>query len=699
MEKRVVPVPADIRFISDWAEKEDGYRLENFPFKHIVDKQLTGCGFTEYCLRNNLNVILCSPRRMLLENKAQQHWRETNVMYFRNELESVLDPGSLRYDKDLDNNTPSSNKAEGIAMTLLKEKQREEQVARAKEGVLKLKEEFSNNFKNIYCPWKTGYKILVTYDSFRHVKDILREMGILNTFFVVVDEFQSIFIDSKFKSEAELELLYNLQDVDHVCYVSATPMLDKYLNMLDEFKDLPYYEFDWSSENPMRVIKPEIEPVTCNSISKMLSDVISSYQEGKFEVAAGLDENGNIVEVESREAVLYVNSVKHICSLIKHNKLTPEETNVLCARTTENEKKVREAFRAVIGKDIKNYKTVLGTIPTYGEPHKMFTFCTRTVYLGADFYSTNARSFIASDANLDSLSVDISLDLPQILGRQRLDCNPWKNRAVMFIKTITGDRMEDARQFNMKIAAKEKETKTLLEAYEDASNTERREALARKFKSDAESRHYSKDYVAVNEHARKGLLPVMNKLVLVADKRTFEIQQMDYRDRAAVLNVVETNNDILVYEVDQVVKKFYELSKFKERMDLVCNTGFDSINQQYFLRQIPIAFGNYYNTIGPEKIKVILSRNLSVKGEYERLKSNQSIDVRSRIIEEFPIGTRVSASKAKEKLREIYDSLNFEKTAKATDLLDYFDCAPCSVPREDDIKVRDKGYRILSIKQ
>ena len=66
----------------------------------------------------------------------------------------------------------------------------------------------------------------------------------------------------------------------------------------------------------------------------------------------------------------------------------------------------------------------------------MFTLCTRTVYLGADFYSTNARTFIFSDANVDSLTVDITIDLPQILGRQRLEENPWKNRAELYYKTL-----------------------------------------------------------------------------------------------------------------------------------------------------------------------------------------------------------------------------------------------------------------------
>ena len=70
----------------------------------------------------------------------------------------------------------------------------------------------------------------------------------------------------------------------------------------------------------------------------------------------------------------------------------------------------------------------------------MFTFCTRTVYLGADFYSDNARSFILSDANIDCLAVDISLDLPQILGRQRSLTNPWKDSAEFYFKPFMGTK-------------------------------------------------------------------------------------------------------------------------------------------------------------------------------------------------------------------------------------------------------------------
>jgi hypothetical protein len=60
-------VPIGIKYISDW---KDFY----LPQGHIiVNKIVTGCGFTEHYLRNDIPVILCSPRKALLENKHKQH--------------------------------------------------------------------------------------------------------------------------------------------------------------------------------------------------------------------------------------------------------------------------------------------------------------------------------------------------------------------------------------------------------------------------------------------------------------------------------------------------------------------------------------------------------------------------------------------------------------------------------------------------
>ena len=97
IEDSKIIVPKGIRFISDWKD----YSLFWFQFPHILDKKIPGCGFTEYCIRSYMPVILCSPRKILLENKAEQHKGE--VFYFKNELET-----DLEMDKDLTKITKAS---------------------------------------------------------------------------------------------------------------------------------------------------------------------------------------------------------------------------------------------------------------------------------------------------------------------------------------------------------------------------------------------------------------------------------------------------------------------------------------------------------------------------------------------------------------------------------------------------------------
>ena len=195
MIKHEILVPSDLEYISDWED----YSL---PTGHcIVDKGVTGCGYTEYCISNNYDLVLCSPRKLLLENKYDQHQGEDNIFYLRNELENYSD-------------------------------------------VSDLKEKLRNHILN--CNFKRKpVKILVTYDSTYLIVDSLKEFGLLNKFFFIVDEFQSIFLDSYFKSEVENDFVEYLQDCPNVLYLSATPMLDKYLEKLDMFKNLDFYTLSW----------------------------------------------------------------------------------------------------------------------------------------------------------------------------------------------------------------------------------------------------------------------------------------------------------------------------------------------------------------------------------------------------------------------------------------------------------------------
>ena len=514
MEKSTIVVPKGIRYINQW----DSFSLPNHPC--IINKTITGCGFTEYCLTNSDNVILCSPRKILLENKAEQH--KDTVLYAKSGLDTFVN-----FEKDLSTSTKKPEKEEQTVS--------EEEI---KDIIMAFKENIKQYYQECIIKQKPC-KILVTYDSFRHVKAALGDQ--IKYFYVVVDEFQSIFTDAKFKSTTEIEFMSQLGGIQNLSFVSATPMIDKYLEMLDEFKDLPYYELDWETEDPSRVSIPKLNTHSCyKSVLPAAYDVVKSYQENQFETTVIID-NEEIKNVESREAVLYVNSVKNICDIISKCELKLENTNVLCSNTSDNESKVRKAFGFTKKEFEDRYgknTTCIGKVPLKGEPNKMFTICTRTVYLGADFYSTNARTFIFSDANIDSLTVDITIDLPQILGRQRLEENPWKNRAELYYKTLDSKKALTQEDFDAIREQKIKKTNDLLLSYKSTPTYDAKHTLAETYQFVAKTANYKDNYVSVNTHGGGDLIPVFNNLVMINDMRSYEIQQVDYKDRFRVFNAL-----------------------------------------------------------------------------------------------------------------------------------------------------------------
>ena len=549
------------------------------------------------------------------------------------------------------------------------------------------------DYINYRAESRKPYKILVTYDSFRHVRRVLEELGILDTFFVVVDEFQSIFIDSRFKSTTELEFTDQLKGIQRLCFVSATPMMDRYLEMLDEFKDLPYYEFDWAAEVKDRIVSPRLEVKATGNVQYEAGKVITSYLSGNFKKYVFRDSGGSLAEIESKEAVLYFNSVKSICQLIKKFGLTQENCNVLCARTDENVARVRKAF----GVSKKEFKG-LGTIPKKGEPHKMFTFCTRTVYLGADFYSTCARSFIFSDANVDSLSVDISLDLPQILGRQRLLENPWKNSAEFYFKPLNPDEAMSREDFDQIVKEKVESTLNLLSVVEGVENVKARRALIDKYERDAKGNNYKTDYVAVNRHAGSSPIPVFNNLVMVSEQRAFDIQQVDFRDRFMVFNAL--NNAAASYDIttDQITESlaiFDNLPNFTDKMRALCtNELFSDDVIRIMLRSVPVIFDMFYRVIGPENMARLGYQRSKLVEEYRRILKNEDVDslVSETIKKRFVVGEKYPANVIKAELKAIFEAFGYNKPTKATVLKDYFDI------REVRLQTT-RGFEILSIKQ
>ena len=674
MNREKIIVPRGIRYIGEWKY----FCFSNFPVKCIINKQLPGCGFTEYCLRGPENVILCSPRKMLLKNKKDQHKDSVYLVVNEMEIEAEVDKDISKPIKNPKEDEPEKKDNSEIYERLYREID------------TYTYQRYLNN---------QPAKILVTYDSYRIVKDILEKIRIFDRFVTVVDEFQSILHDARFKSNTELSFLTYLAQSPTAYFVSATPMMDEYLEMLDEFKDLPYYELDWYSSDSSRIIKPSLKILTMKSVGTKAEEVIQKYLNNDFEEITVM-KNGVPTRIVSDEAVFYVNSVNHIISMIKKNNLTPEQCNILCSNTEDNAKRIKRK----LGKSF-----TIGEVPLKGVKPKMFTFCTRTVYLGADFYSLCARSFIFSDSNSDCLAVDIAEDLPQILGRQRLFDNPWKNSATFYYRTTADYREMKKEDFQNIIDSKNKSTESLLSAYNTVLDKDKYD-LAKTYQYVAKSANYRDNYIAVNKviNSQTGdviLKPVINQLVLVNEIRAFQIQQVDYKDRFSVFSSVHsklTPDDIVNRDVTRFFCIYDTLTTMHDKLKMLCEYNFISdIELNIVLGQIADSdeVKSYYLALGPKKLKALTYSKTYIKKELGIVTFSKELLINT-ITLNFNPGEKYSLSDLKVKLGNLYNSINYDATPKASDIENYFDVKSVVMyeKKEDGTRKQIRGYELLKRK-
>ena len=705
-EKEIITVPKGVEFISQWM----GFDINSLTFPHVMNKKITGCGFTEYFLRSPDNVILCSPRRMLLENKAGQH--PSDVYYFKNDINITAD-----YEKGVDKanrtklnisfilSSPSQYKKERY---LQKQKAIQEAI-RVNVNIMKLG---LSDYINQCLISRKPCKILVTYDSFKYVREVLESTNVLHNFIVAIDEFQSIFTDSRYKADTELSFLKYLNGINKVCFLSATPMLEKYMNMVSEFKNIKYYELDWETEDPRRVTRPILSYKFCTrSVLEEAYKVIDVYKKLGHDPEYLVDKNdqGNLHKIYSSEAVLFLNSVTSICTIIKSMGLKPEEVNVLCAKTEENEKKLRKAF----SQTKRKLPNPIGNIPGKGAPHKMFTFCTRTVYLGADFYSTCAKTFIFSDANYETLAVDILLDLDQILGRQRLNENPWRNRATIFIKTK--DNLRDQNKFDEWINRKKNATNDLLTIYSSlnplAANL--RNVYLDKLEQGIYAENYKKDYVSIDQLPNSESIPVFNNLVLISELRAFEVQNIEYASQFAVKSSLNQGYSAQVYDpsATELFKNlkdtFTKLNSFRDKMLFLRNIQQSECPEIFsdLLNSIPLNFKNYFTYLTSSEIASANYVECNLKKLIDsKIYNQKSIPtIVSDILSTFKVNEKYENSWIKDRLLEIYQKYDYrigyraQITAKASDIENWFDVEEVRYV-DKATKKRVRGYKILGVK-
>lgn len=638
MKKTTIKVPLGIKYLSEF---KDLYN--NIPTNghYILNKKVCGCGATELFLGCDKKCILASPRKNLLYNKYSQHLSDNFHLF--------------RYNGDKDKYFSNGSISSSETVTY--------------------KENLRDYIK------KGGTKILTTYDSIKHTHEILIELGEnLEEWEVIVDEFQVMFYDCHFKATTEYEFYKQLQSFPNVVFLSATPFLEEYLDQLDFFKSMTMYELEWPRT---MVEKPKVNMTkTSKNITKLCEGIIDKYRNGKGETTLV---DGK--EYRSKEAILYINSVKDIVKVIKTLNIKPEEVNIICSSTPENISKLKELTKEK-GKEYK-----IGDIPGKGDTHKMFTFCTSTVYVGADFYSDNAYTYIFANPKVESLTIDVSVDIQQIIGRQRLDSNPFKNMATLYFNTKASDMTEEA--FNESIRLKNEKTNRQIENFNSAPHKEEFiEGLNKK-------PNHKENYCCISKDKNGNQVIEKNILIELADRRAWEISNKIFNNDFSMFTALSVNMNVTKdtdsddSEVKAIFREWNEMKSFKDRAFFYCEACKDIPEVLDKCSFIPTKYKEYYEALGEEGMKELGWREDYIKNAIAPIPFEQRPNdkIMERLRAKLEIGKFYTKTEIKELLCNIFKELELKGKPSASDISFYIDCEEKS-KRMDGKKV--VGYQVIS---
>ena len=86
IDRGKIQISTGVEYITQWVDSDGQFEFDKFlgNGKLIVNKNVTGCGFTTYCLINSENCILVSPRIRLIKGKLERFNQAENVLFYFN---------------------------------------------------------------------------------------------------------------------------------------------------------------------------------------------------------------------------------------------------------------------------------------------------------------------------------------------------------------------------------------------------------------------------------------------------------------------------------------------------------------------------------------------------------------------------------------------------------------------------------------
>lgn len=157
------------------------------------------------------------------------------------------------------------------------------------------------------------------------------------------------------------------------------------------------------------------------------------------------------------------------------------------------------------------------------------------------------------------------------------------------------------------------------------------------------------------------------------------------------------NDDIINQEVSSVLYEFERKTTYYDKMKLLCNTNLSKEALELILAQISEEddIKSHFLALGPEKIKALGYNMTKIRRELGIVIFNKELLINT-IFTNFNVGDKLNQIDIKQKLFDLYTSISYTATLKATDLGNYFEIKKCKITLPD--KSRINGIEIIGVK-
>ena len=163
--------------------------------------------------------------------------------------------------------------------------------------------------------------------------------------------------------------------------------------------------------------------------------------------------------------------------------------------------------------------------------------------------------------------------------------------------------------------------------------------------------------------------------------------------------LVESYNKQLEQNIDitSELGTFNSFALYSDKMKFICNQSLMLSPEKFgmLLDSIPKSFKNYFTVLGPAKCKAHKYQKGEMEKEYQRLLNNQGVSLDDRVYDAFHAGERIKKTDIKKILEKIYQDSNFQQTAKAVDINQWFNVKPVKI-NDPAAGKRVDGFELIS---